>query len=295
MPALLARLLAMLAMLATSAAAGDRPSGSLPERDAALIDDALATFQPQRSGVVDLYAIGVGGDGTEDVFRNEVAYLQDLASERLHARGTLALVSHPDSLEARPLPLATYDNLQKALQAVAGRMDPEEDILLLYLTMHGTPEHELALYFPPFVEDALLPEDLRSLLDEAGIRHRVVVISACYSGGFLPALRDPDTLVVTAARADRASFGCGSQSAVTWFGRAWLVEGLNQHSDFIDAYEYATRRVQAWERAEELTASFPQLWKGERIVRRLREWESAAPWGSPVPYPYPMDAPGAAP
>jgi hypothetical protein len=290
--ALLSGLCALLIGLATPAAAREKAPASLAERDAQLLAAALATFEPQREGVVDLYAIGVAGDGTEDVFRNEIEYFPRLARQRLHARGALALISHPDSLQARPRPLATYDNLQKALQGVARRMDPEEDILLLYLTMHGTPEHELALYFPPFVEDALVPEDLRALLDEAGFRHRVLAISACYSGGFIPELRDPDTLVVTASRADRASFGCGSESSVTWFGRAWLVEGLNRETGFVDAYEYATRRVREWEQAEDLQASFPQLWKGKRIAARLRAWQTQAPWGEPVAYPYPMEEPG---
>src|SRR3546814_18531152 len=106
-------------------------------------------------------------------------------------------------------------------------MDRDEDLLLLYLTMHGTEDHELAVTFPPLLEEWITPPQLRAVLDDAGIRNRVVVISACYSGGFLPDLRDARTLVITAARADRASFGCGNESAATWFGRAWLVAGLN--------------------------------------------------------------------
>lgn len=286
--AVLAGLLALFACAAMPAATQARDPEPIAQRDARLLADAVAGLEPQRRGVVDLYAIGFAGDGTQDVFRNEVEYFPRLASQRLHARGALALVSHPDSLEAKPRPLATYDNLQQALQGVAARMDVDEDVLLLYLTMHGTPEHELALYFPPFVEDALLPQDLRSLLDEAGIRHRVLVISACYSGGFIPALRGADTLVVTAARQDRTSFGCDSQSTVTWFGRAWLVEGLNRTSSFDDAYEYATRRVRDWERDEEVTASFPQMSMGSDIRKRLKAWQAQAPWGEPVAYPYPI-------
>src|SRR3546814_1766943 len=91
-------------------------------------------------------------------------------------------------------------------------MDRDEDLLLLYLTMHGTEDHELAVTFPPLLEEWITPPQLRAALDDAGIRNRVVVISACFSGGFIPDLRDARTLVITAARADRASFGCGSRS-----------------------------------------------------------------------------------
>lgn len=282
-------LLALVAALATPAAARTKDPEPLPQRDTRLIAAAVDALPAQRSGTIDLYALGFAGDGSQDVFRNEIAYFPQLMRQRLQARGVITLINHLDSVQPAPHPLATYENLQQALAGIAKRMDPDEDILLLYLTMHGTPEHELAVYFPPFVEDALIPEDLRTVLDDAGIRHRVLVISACYSGGFIRELRDPDTLLITAARADRASFGCDSESNVTWFGRAWLVEGLNQENDLLQAYEYATRRVHAWEQAEKVEASFPQMAAGKRIRQRLRQWQAQSPLGEAVAYPYPIE------
>src|SRR3546814_7133274 len=101
-------------------------------------------------------------------------------------------------------------------------MDRDEDLLLLYLTMHATEDHELAVTFPPLLEAWITPPQLRPALDDAGIRNRVVVISARFSGGFIPDLRDARTPVVTAARADRASFGCGSESGATRLRRRGL-------------------------------------------------------------------------
>lgn len=288
-----AGLLALGLALATPASAQEVPPRALALRDAVLIDAAAAALPAQRPGVVDLYALAVAGDGTEDVFRNEALYFVDLARQRLRARGAMALVNHLDSVEGKPTPLATYDNLAHAVQRIAARMDPDEDILLLYLTMHGTPEHALAVVFPPFVEDALVPADIDTLLDEARIRHRVVAISACYSGGFIPRLRGPDALVVTASRADRPSFGCGSASNITFFGRAWMVEGLNRHTDLIAAFEDARARVGAWELGEALDASHPQIAIGRRIRKRLALWQAHTPPGAPLPYPHPLDAIGA--
>jgi hypothetical protein len=285
--------LACLAALSTPASARETTPESLAQRDATLIADAVAALPAQRPGVIDLYALSFAGDGTEDVFRNEALYFPGLATRRLGARGALALSNHLDSVASPGTPLATYENLQLALDGLAGRMDPDEDMLLLYLTMHGTPEHELVIHFPPFVEDALIAEDLTTLLDEAGIRHRVLVISACYSGGFVRPLRTPDTLLITAARADRASFGCGSDSTVTWFGRAWMVEGLNHETDFASAYTYATQRVRAWEKLEQFKASQPQLSMGKRLRERLRTWKQQTTWGEAVPYPHPITEPGA--
>lgn len=284
----IAGMFALAAILSTPTAAPAQQPEPLERRDARLIEAAIDALPAQRPGMVDLYAVGFAGDGTEDVFRNEVGYFSTLATDRLEARGVATLVNHVDSLERRPAALATYENLQDMLDGIAGRMDVEEDVLLLYLTMHGTPEHELALVFPPFVEDALIPEDLRTLLDESGIRNRVLVISACYSGGFIRELRGPDTLVITASRADRPSFGCGADSSVTWFGRAWMVEGLNRDADFAVAFRHARNRIGEWERKEKIEASFPQISQGERIASRLAAWRSQSTPGVAVPYPYPI-------
>lgn len=286
----IAGMFALAAIMATPTATPAQQPEPLARRDARLVAAALDALPAQRPGMVDLYAVGFAGDGSEDVFRNEVGYFATLAADRLKARGVATLVNHIDSLERRPAALATYENLRDLLDGIARRMDVEEDVLLLYLTMHGTPEHELALVFPPLVEDALIPEDLRTVLDESGIRNRVLVISACYAGGFIRDLRGPDTLVITAARADRPSFGCGAGSSVTWFGRAWMVEGLNRDADFAVAFRHARKRIREWERKEKIEASFPQISQGERIATRLATWRSQTTPGAAVPYPYPIES-----
>lgn len=288
--AALAWAIALLAAMATAAASRrqESPEAFFADRDERLIAAQVTALPRQQPGVVDLYAIGVAGDGTQDVFRNEADYLAILMSQRFHARGVLNLVSHPDSLGTKPKPLASYDNLHDAISGVAKRMNRREDILLLYLTMHGTPEHELALYFPPLVDDLLTPDDLARILDRAGIRNRVIVISACYSGGFIRRLTGDGTLLMTAARSDRPSFGCGDDDTATFFGRAWLAEGLNRSTDFVEAFRHAEGRIEGWERAQEYEASHPQLSEGARIKAKLADWQVHLQAGAPVPYPWPL-------
>ncbi len=280
----------LLASLATAAASRKvDPAEAIARRDEKLVAEQVSALPAQRPGIIDLYAIGVAGDGTEDVFRNEAEYFATLARTRLHARGVLTLISNPGSVGKQPRPLASYDNLYDAVAGVARRMDRREDILLLYLTMHGTHDHELALYFPPYVEDALVPDDLRFVLDKAGIRNRVIAISACYSGGFIRRLQDGDTLIMTAARSDRPSFGCGADSTATFFGRAWLVEGLNRTIDFAEAFRHAQARIRSWERLEGDEPSHPQVAEGKRIAKRLADWRSHTTPGPVVAYPWPLD------
>lgn len=247
------------------------------------VDRAVDTLSMDTQGKVDLYALGFAGDGSENVFRNEVDYFQQLMARRFDADGrTLSLINNPDTIDSAPL--ATLSNLRRALQGVAGRMDRKEDVLLLFLTSHGSREHELYVDLDPLPLDQIRPEDLRSALDDAGIRWRVVVVSACYSGGFVDALRDPYTLVITAARSDRSSFGCGADSDITWFGKAFLTEALNRTTDFEQAFALTSKRIREWELAQGDTPSVPQMAAGEAIGQKLAVWRSQMKPGPVVPF-----------
>ena len=280
-----------VAALFCGAALAEAPAAyeTLAERDRRLIQETLEAMPPQRPGRPDLYVLGFAGDGTEDVFRNEVLYLERLMDGRFQAQGrVIGLVNHPASLEdASARPLATLDNLSLALAGMGEAMDPDEDVLLLFITTHGSEDHELLAGLPPVVDEEIGPGELAGAIDASGIRNRVVVVSSCFSGGFLPALRSPDAVVITAARKDRTSFGCGTTSQVTYFGQAWLVKALNRHDDFIAAFRDARKQVAAREEKDGYAPSLPQIHVGERIGPVLQAWRESLQPGPAVAYPYP--------
>ena len=70
--------------------------------------------------------------------------------------------------------------------------------------------------------DKLTAEALADILRESQIRWKVLVISACYAGAFIEPLRDPYTVIITAAAPDKTSFGCNDRRALTYFGRGVL-------------------------------------------------------------------------
>ncbi|MCB1600804.1 MAG: hypothetical protein KDI66_12380 [Xanthomonadales bacterium] len=246
-------------------------------RQPQMIADAVSALRPGVPGQTDAYLLAFGADANEDVFRNEVSYAQTLFAERFGMAGrTLTLLNHPDTTEQWPL--ANLSNLKLALAGIATKMDPDEDLLVLFLTTHGSADHELYVDLQPLALDGIRPGDLREALDAAGIRWRVIVVSACYSGGFMDDLASPMTLVMTAARRDRPSFGCGDDSELTYFGRALLVEALNQTRSLTAAFELARESVHERELADDFEASEPQMQMGALIGPKLDAWaQSLAP------------------
>jgi len=235
---------------------------------AQLLDDALSALEDGRPGVTDLFFVGFAGDATEDVFRRDVLAARRIMDERWGTQGrSIVLVNNPRTLLTDPI--ASLTHLRDTLAEIAAAMDPDEDVAMIYLAAHGSRRHELDLLMPPLELAPITPAVLRNALDESGIRFRIVVISACYSGGFVDALAGDDTAVFTAARADRTSFGCGLGSESTWFGEAFFADGMARGRTIDQAFEIARIAVAERERARGFAPSEPQSSIGAGIARRL--------------------------
>ena len=238
-------------------------------------DAALAGIAAGRPGTIELYLLAVGGDGTQEVFRREVEFVQQQFDERFGTKGrSLALANG----KAPTLPMASVANVEEALTTLAARMNRDEDILFLFLTSHGTPQHDLKLQQPPSSSNMTLrdlpAQELGRMLRRSGIRWKVIVVSACYSGGFIDALRDDNTLIITAARYDRSSFGCVDGADFTYFGRAFFKEALPTSRSFQDAFAKADELVAEWERKDlpKEPRSFPQMRSTPAIDAQLGRW-----------------------
>jgi len=250
---------------------------------AQLMQDATAALLPRAPGRPNLYLVGFAGDGDENVFRNEVEFVERQFSQRFDSAGrTLLLINNPATLAQRPL--ASLSNLQRAVAAAAERMNPDTDILFLFLTSHGSKEHELYVGMDPLPLDQIAPDDLADVFTGTRIRYRVIVISACYSGGFIDALKNDTTMIITAAREDRASFGCGTDAEITDFGRAFFVDGLNHNDTFQAAFEEASHLVESWESRDDETHSYPQFVSTPQVEAQLKAWRAGIHLGPPLPF-----------
>lgn len=145
---------------------------------------------------------------------------------------------------------------------------------LVYFTSHGSPE---GIVFGR--RASLPPSALRQLLERScGARPTVVIVSACFSGVYIPAVAAPNRLILTAARADRASFGCGVDDVHPVYD-ACLLSAWPTAADFLELGRAAQACVARREAELGLQpASEPQISLGEH----WRTWLPRAPLHAPA-------------
>lgn len=110
--------------------------------------------------------------------------------------------------------------------------------------------------------------DLQRWLTPLRGHDTVLLLSACFSGSFIPALQEPHRIVFTAARADRTSFGCQAGAEHTVFGDALLQTLAQPGTSLRDAVAATRATVTARERALRVTdPSQPQVSVGAAVTR----------------------------
>jgi hypothetical protein len=235
-----------------------------------LLERALADLRKQRSGQTELFFVGLAGDAEQEVFLKEVRAVEAIMSGRFGTAGhAVTLVNNYQA--ATDYPLASVTGLRRTLGRVGEIMDKNDDILFLFITSHGSRDHSILLDFWPLRFNPLNPNVLRKILDESGIKWRVVVVSACYSGGFIEALRDDKTIVITAAAPDRSSFGCSDENDWTYFGKAFFDEALRHESDLETAFGVARHIIARREQEEQIsTVSDPRIAAGKAMNAKWR-------------------------
>ena len=231
-----------------------------------LIQAEIARLAPQRKGVTDIYALGIAGWADQDVFVKELdGGLEAIAGVLPIKDHTMRLINNPET--AQSVPLANLQNFQAAVHGIAEVMDKNEDVLVLLMTSHGD-ERGFMLQAPGSAAE-LTPDEVAAALDGEGIKNRVVIVSACFSGTFVPPLANKSTIVMTAADAKSTSFGCAPERDWTYFGDALFRQSLHPGSDFENAFNHARILIQGWELMDRSPPSNPQGSFGPAVVEKL--------------------------
>jgi hypothetical protein len=234
-----------------------------------LLDHALSDIADERPAATDLYFVGFSPYGRDDGFRLDVDAAQKVMDERWGTTDrSLLLVNSPQTLLTTPF--ATITNLRETLNEIGAAIDAEDDVVMLYLTSPGGKGPRLTADLPPLSLVELTPPGLRQLLDDAGIKWRIIVVSACYSGGFIEPLQDAHTLIVTSSRAGQAPPGCGNAGESTLFGEAFFQKGMGSAASFAAAFDVAKERVAEREHDAKIAQpSEPQWWIGPEMADKL--------------------------
>ena len=236
-----------------------------------LLNKALEQIQFGEFAQTHWYFLGVAGASYQDVFKFEIDRIKEQFDTRFGTFGrSIELVNNPSSINE--IPIASKTSVDLALRKIGQQMNRESDVLFLYMTSHGLP-NRFEMENEPIDLDDVNPKWLRDTLDKSGIRWKVIVISACYSGSFVSALQSPDTLIITASAADRASFGCSNEADYTYFGRAFFDQAMREQHSLKGAFQQASETVAKWESAQGFDPSEPQWVIGKNMELMLPQLE----------------------
>jgi len=257
-------------------------SGAPPRVDIAQIErtqtpllrQEVARLAPAHKGETDIYTLGIAGWDEPDVFVKELDGGLEAIASVLPIKGRIVrLVNRHDTVKT--VPLANFQNFAAAVHAIGNVMDKDSDVFILFMTSHGE-RTGFALQLPSGSAE-LTPQQVAGTLDSEGIKNRVVIVSACFSGIFVPPLANDNTIVMTAADAEHSSFGCAPERDWTYFGDAFFRQSVHPGSDFADAFGHARTLIHGWELMDNAPPSNPQGSFGPAVVEKLAPFFASNP------------------
>jgi hypothetical protein len=239
----------------------------------ARIDAQVAQIADHSASGAQMYFVGFAGYGEQRVFAQEIGLAASQVAQRYGA-GERQILLVNDRRDLEKYPLATVRALRHTLVSLGKVMDAD-DVLFLALSSHGDEDATLSVSNAGMMPGELDAGQVADALRESGIGWKVIVISACHAGSFIEQLADDHTIVLTAAAADRTSFGCSDDRDLTYFGEAFYRDALPKATSLRAAFDAAKASIAQREKAEGIDASDPQASYGAAIEAKLAGLEAA--------------------
>jgi hypothetical protein len=169
------------------------------------------------------------------------------------------------SVETRSdVALATFANLERAFNGLA--INKKTDGCLVFMTSHGAKYQGFYMSRSGILSPTKFNQMVKSACGEAPT---VVLISACYSGQFINAdLAEKNRIILTAARNDRPSFGCSTETTYTFWDHC-LIDNLPVSDTWQELYANVKQCISEKESALGFQPSHPQAFFGDS-VKNLR-------------------------
>ena len=262
------------AVLAQSQGGAPEAVQPAPQADGQRFENALSRLQPQRPGVVDAYVVVAALD-TAPVFGREAREAARVLAARFDAKGRTLVLAQDEGSDSADAP-ATPGFLVRALGRAGQLMDRDEDVIVLYTTSHGSPDLGLNFKDPARGTAVIAPAQLEAMLNQPGLKNRLVILQACFAGQFVPALASPRSVIVTAASSHHSSFGCSAGNDWTFFGYALINQAMRQPDSFVRQFRRAFVSIVGWEKRLEIEPSSPQISVGSDTAAWLAALDSHA-------------------
>jgi hypothetical protein len=246
--------LAALALLSACGTPAPTPDGAAPVSPAGADDPHIV-------------AVLTAGDASIEAFDDAIGYLQDILPDPKTETHIVTARTHRKAA----MEMATTPSLLARLQSLKPAAGAE---CLVYMTSHGRPDG----FYMAGSAEPVTPADLdRALTAGCGQAPTIVVVSACYSGIFAaPPMTRPNRIILTAARPDRTSFGCGAGFAFTYFDEC-LLGALPNAPDWQSVYARTRGCVGARERQIDAHPSEPQAYFGDAAAGLPTPWRAKRP------------------
>jgi hypothetical protein len=199
----------------------------------------------------------IAGDSSAPVFDNAVSKLSELLAGKKGVE--LRPLTSDGIYSSDDRPLATAQSIDDALGNNLAQG------CLVFMTSHGTVD---GLYLRHDIDNdrMLSPGRLDRILDKrCGDRPTVIVASACHSGVFIgKATKGDNRIILTAARDDRVSFGCGADFEYTYFDEC-LLKAWPKGGTWQQLFDRTTTCVRLKESELSEAPSMPQAFFGKNV------------------------------
>lgn len=230
-----------------------------------LVRKSLDNILDSKEGLEETYFVGFGSSDEHEVFEKEIKLVEAQFREQLGAEGRTAMLINSRNT-VKDFPLANGPNLEALLDGIAEKMGPE-DVLYLHMTSHGSMIHDFSVRLGDIPMNDLSSRRMGEIVNRDDIPWQVTLIMSCYSGGYIENLKSPRSVIITASRADRVSFGCEHGRDFSDFTE-FYYGSLVDH-DYQGAFERALPLVEKREAERKVDRSYPQIWIGHEISDKL--------------------------